>query len=76
MDIENTLEYAIKHITNLDQSHSRFQKMVFPEGISYDKKSGFGTAKLGLIYQLNRDFKNDKSSLVDITGLEPVTSTV
>jgi hypothetical protein len=39
--------------------------MVFPEGISYKRNEGFVTAKLGLIYELNRTFGNEKSPLVD-----------
>jgi len=44
--------------------------MVFPEGISYIRGKGFGTAKLGLIYEMNMTFENEKSSLVDcaLTG--------
>ena len=76
-DIEGVLSYANNFISNLGRlwldltlSHERFQKMVFPEGISYIRGKGFGTAKLGLIYEMNRTFENEKSSLVDcaLTG--------
>jgi hypothetical protein len=50
---------------DLAVSHSRFQKMVFPEGISYTQNEGFGTTRLGLIYELNRTFGTRKSPLVD-----------
>lgn len=70
-DIESVLSYANNFITNLGRqwldlatSHSRFQKMVFPEGISYIRGKGFGTAKLGLIYELNRTCGTEKSLLV------------
>ncbi len=73
-DIEGVLSYANNFISNLGRlwldltlSHERFQKMVFPEGISYIRGKGFGTAKLGLIYEMNRTFENEKSSLVDLT---------
>ena len=72
-DIEGTLSYANNFILNLGRlwfdlanSQLRFQKMVFPEGISYSKKEGFRTTRLGLIYELNRTFVNQKSSMVHI----------
>ena len=73
-DIEGTLSYVAKFIRNLGRlwldltlSHERFQKMVFPEGISYIRGKGFGTAKLGLIYEINRTFDGQKSSMVELT---------
>jgi hypothetical protein len=73
-DIEGVLSYANNFITNLGRqwldlanSQLRFQKMVFPEGISYTRNKGFGTPRLGLIYELNRTFGTNKSPLVDRT---------
>ena len=73
-DIEGVLSYANNFISNLGRqwldlanSQIRFQKMVFPEGISYIRGKGFGTAKLGLIYELNSIYLVDKSCLVDRT---------
>jgi len=78
-DIESVLTYAIDFIRNLGKewSHlpphlwSRFQKLIFPEGISYQKNCGFGTAKLGVIFSLNevflRDRTHQKSSLVPLS---------
>lgn len=73
-DIEATLSYANSFISNLgrqwldlSESRSRFQKLVFPEGISYRRGEGFGTAPLGLIYELNRTCGTDKSLMVDRT---------
>jgi len=70
-DIEGVLSYANNFITNLGRqwwdlsaSQIRFQKMVFPEGISYIRGKGFGTARLGLIYELNRTCGTQKSRLV------------
>ena len=75
-DVESVLSYAISLIRNLSEewSHfpphlwSRFQKLIFPEGIPYQKNCGFGTAKLGVIFSLNKVFLSDgthqKSSLV------------
>jgi hypothetical protein len=73
-DIEGILIYATTFISNLGRqwldltmSHERFQKMVFPEGISYVRNKGFGNPKLGLIYELNRTLGSEKSGLVDLT---------
>jgi site-specific DNA recombinase len=85
-DIESVLAYAIDFIRNIGKewSHlpphlwSRFQKLIFPEGISYQKNSEFGTAKLGVIFSLNQVFLRDtslqKSQVVDPIGFEPTTS--
>jgi len=73
-DIEGVLSYANTFIADLGRqwldlaiSHLRFQKMVFPNGISYTRNKGFGTAKLGLIYELNRTCGTKKSLLVHFT---------
>ena len=73
-DIEGVLSYANTFITDLGRqwldlatSHSRFQKMVFPNGISYTRNKGFGTADLGLIYEINRTCGTEKSLLVHFT---------
>jgi len=67
-DIEGALTYATNFIGNLGrqwfdlppQLRPRFQKLVFPEGIPYDRAKGFGTAKLGLIFNLNRQYLGKK----------------
>ncbi|NLE23896.1 MAG: recombinase family protein, partial [Clostridiaceae bacterium] len=70
-DIKGALSYTNNFISNLgrqwfdlSESRSRFQKLVFPEGISYCRGEGFGTAPLGLIYELNRTCGTKKSVLV------------
>ena len=54
----------------------RFQKLVFPKGIRYTKKSGFGTANLGCIFRLHCESDGADFCKVDSTGLEPATSSV
>ena len=59
-NVESILNYATHNISNLPrfwfelspQLKTMFQKAVFPVGIPYEKKKGFGTAKLGLVYEL------------------------
>jgi len=75
-DIETALTYATNFIKNLGrqwidlapQLRPRFQKLVFPEGIPYSREKGFGTAKLGLIYEQIKQFDGKKSQDVDIAG--------
>ena len=78
-DIEGTLIYATNFIGNLSRQwldlspelRPRFQKLLFPQGIPYDKEKGFGTAKLGLIYELKRQSISQKSRVVALSGVEP-----
>jgi hypothetical protein len=73
LDIEAATNYAVAFISDLPRqwvdmevhTKKRFQKLILPKGISYDKKLGFGTAHLGLIYEINYQFDGNKSSLVD-----------
>ena len=83
-DIEGALAYATNFISNLGRQwfdlpphlRPRFQKLVFPEGIPYQRGKGFGTAKLGLIFNLNRQLERTKSGkksrMVDPMGIEPI----
>ena len=48
---------------------SRFQHLIFPEGIPYSRDSGFGTAKLGFIYEVNQRFVATNSKGVDLRGV-------
>src|SRR3989344_4464049 len=80
-DIESAVDYASAQIRNLPrlwkellpETKARFQKLVFPEGISYHKEKGFGTAKLGCIYEISQQFNADLSPVVPPAGFEPAT---
>lgn len=83
-DIEGVLTYAIKFIRNLGrqwfdlppETRPKFQRLVFPERIPYDREIGFGTTRLGLIYELNRQFLGEKSLVVDRGRFELPTSSL
>jgi hypothetical protein len=74
-DIEATLNYAINFITNLGRLwfdlqpalRLRFQQLVFPEGLPYTRKNGFGTTKLGLIFEVFEQSEAQKSTGVHHT---------
>ena len=67
------------------ETRPRFQKLLFPDGIPYTRNKpphqkfwcggkGFGTAKLGLIYEINRRSGGDLSQVVDQARIELATS--
>ena len=87
-DVEAALEYAIDFIGNLKnqwtnmalslkyaQFQPRFQKLIFPKGISYQRDGKFGTTELGVIFKLNQHFLgadfSQNSTLVPLGGIEP-----
>lgn len=80
-DLEAGISYAKQSITDLVKQwldlelplRVKFQKLVFPTGIRYHRKSGFGTPQLGRIFKLNQQFSSNQSYVVDPTGLEPAT---
>jgi site-specific DNA recombinase len=81
MELEMLLDKATQFLNSLG-SHwkkqplhiqKRFQQLVYPDGVSYSRVSGVGTAKLGLIFELNQRFMAQKSIRVDRTGFEPAT---
>jgi hypothetical protein len=73
-DIEGALVYAKTFIRALDRQwfdiplslRPRFQKLIFPDGIPYQRGNGFGTARLGLLFELNRPSDSSKSGLVPL----------
>ena len=82
MDMEALLEEGTSFLTSLGnhwknlspQAKPRFQKLVYPEGIPYAKGVGFGTAKMGRIFELNQKFLLKESYLVRPAGFEPATN--
>ena len=80
LDIETTLTYATNCIRDLGRQwfdvspllKRQFQKRVLPEGVPYSKENKFGTAKLGYIYELNREYVANNSNFVVPRGIEPL----
>ena len=81
LDIEAAYDYAVSFIRDLERQwfdiserlRPRFQKLILPDGISYERGKGFGTARLGYIFEVNREFGDVKSPLVDLRGIEPLS---
>ena len=83
LDIETSVSYAVQFIHNLSRQwqdiqdikqKQRFQKLVLPDGVIYDKSIGeFGTAVLSPVFELNRTFVARDSDLVAGAGIAPAT---
>src|SRR3989344_4270757 len=81
-DLEAGINYAKQSIQNLAKQwldlevalRAKFQKLIFPAGISYDRNFKFGTPQLGRIFTLNQHFLVEKTDLVLPPGFEPGTN--
>lgn len=82
-DAEESMEFGLSKLTDLSHTFEaiddmnvrmRFQKWLFPAGISYDGKN-FGTSALPLIYRLKQNtlggVLSENSLLVTARGIEP-----
>ena len=78
-DIEAAVSFAVQYVKSVDrqwfdaspETQVKFQKLIFPAGISYSPNKGFGTTELGLLYQVNTELCNDSARVVVLTGLVP-----
>ena len=50
----------------------RLQKALFPEGLAYDQKNGFGTAINSYPVDMLREFSADFSRMAPPRGIEPL----
>lgn len=57
---------------NLDQ-RQRFQNIIFPEGLEFDREKGFGTPVIAPIFSYFRDLGSEKSKMAPQVGFEPTT---
>ena len=84
LDIENVLVEATEFLKDLGSKwkdlpphlQQKFQKLVFPNGFTYEKGKEVRTEKLGYIYTLSSQSNNKKTNLVDPRGFELLTSSV
>jgi hypothetical protein len=56
------------------EQRQRLQQLFFPEGISFDGKEFVRTVVTAPAFNWLQPEKPSKVSLVDLTGIEPVTS--
>ena len=81
IEIDEVLQFCERVLGNvpmlwkdcrLDQQQ-RLQQVLFPEGVSYDQKTGYRTTTTCLFFNLLGNNVEDKTHLVALTGIEPVS---
>jgi site-specific DNA recombinase len=82
LDVEGILAFAERVLpraadlwvqASLEQ-RQRFQQLFFPEGIAFDGSAFVGTAATAPAFSYLRTIEGGNERLVDLTGIEPVTS--
>jgi hypothetical protein len=79
--IDEVLEFCERVLCNvpmlwkecsLDQQQ-RLQQVLFPQGVLYHQKTGYGTQATCLFFSMLEGNLEDKTHLVALTGIEPVS---
>ena len=82
LDVEGILAFAERILPRasdlwvqaaLDQ-RQRFQQLFFPDGIAFDGNRFIGTGVTAPAFSYLREIRTENEGLVDLTGVEPVTS--
>jgi hypothetical protein len=82
LDVEGILAFAERVLpraadlwvqASLEQ-RQRFQLLFFPEGISFDGNGFVGTGVTAPAFSYLREIETGNGKMVDLTGIEPVTS--
>ena len=83
LDLERAIsavEYILINIAKIwrdtedIKQKQRLQRLVLPEGLTYDKNTqNFGTAVLSPVFSLNETFQTSPSDFVAGAGFEPAT---
>ena len=82
LDVEGILAFAERVLPRASdlwvqvslEQRQRFQQLFFPDGIAFDGKSFVGTRVTAPTFSYLRTIEGGKERLVDLTGIEPVTS--
>ncbi len=80
LDVEAVVNYGVNAISDASQfwkdgsvdQKQRFQRMLFPEGLTFDGEN-FGTAATCLAFSYLREVSQCNVSLASRTGVEPVS---
>jgi hypothetical protein len=82
LDVEGILAFAERVLpraadlwvqASLEQ-RQRFQQLFFPDGIAFDGNGFVGTGVTAPAFSYLRTIEDRNERLVDLTGIEPVTS--
>ena len=82
LDVEGILAFAERILPRASdlwiqaslEQRQRFQRLFFPEGISFDENGFVGTAVTAPAFSYLQPVAVGKERMVDQTGIEPVTS--
>jgi hypothetical protein len=82
LDVEGILAFAERilpraadlWVQSSPDQRQRFQQLFFPEGIAFDGSAFVGTAATAPAFSYLRGVVKGNEGLVDLTGIEPVTS--
>ena len=88
LDKNNDLDKFLPQILNIfrdlsvhwsslnNESKRSFNKLIFPEGISYSLEEKIITPQIFKVFNVYRENIMQKGNLVELRGLEPLTSTL
>ena len=88
LDKNNDLDKFLPQILNIfrdlsvhwsslnNESKRSFNKLIFPEGISYSLEENFTTPQISRVFNVYRENIEQKGNLVELRGIEPLTSTL
>ena len=65
------------HWSSLNNESKRsFNKLIFPEGISYSLEENITTPQVSRVFNVYRENIEQEGNLVELRGIEPLTSTL
>ena len=85
---ENDLDKFLPQILNIfkdlsihwsslnNESKRSFNKLIFPEGISYSLEENITTPQMSRVFNVYRENIEQEGNLVELRGIEPLTSTL
>ncbi len=81
-DVEGILNFAERVLPRASdlwiqaslEQRQRLQRLFFPEGVAFSGKSFDRTVVTSSLFEYLRPLGGSKGNLVDLTGIEPVTS--
>ena len=82
LDVEGILAFAERVLPRAAdlwvqaplEQRQRFQQLFFPDGMTFDGQRFVGTAATAPAFSYLREIRTSGDGLVDLTGIEPVTS--
>jgi hypothetical protein len=82
LDVEGILSFAERVLPRASdlwvqaslEQRQRFQQLFFPDGIAFDGKGFVGTRVTAPAFSYLRAIEGGNERVVDLTGIEPVTS--